>query len=204
MDDTQNGILISLIEGDLEPKGDKLCRPIAFDDFLQNSFPYNLVHWNIDDLAKFFIKQDKEIYQYESTFPRFNREKGHDPCLLDDIKNLKKENEKIKAELLERDQKIKELESLNQKDKTDLLSLIFDKTATDRYAPDLVFAIGAWRYIYIDNPKADSHNNKANTWIAKNTPYSGEQEDTATRRLREVISPYSEWRDTRKKVLKND
>lgn len=113
------------------------------------------------------------------------------------------ENEKLKAELAEKDQKIKELESLKPKDDMDLLSLIFDESAKEIYAPDLVFAIKAWKSIYIDNPKTDSHNNKANTWIKKNTPYSGEQEDTPTRRLREIISPFSDWRDTRKKLLKD-
>lgn len=122
---------------------------------------------------------------------------------FDSLNKKAEENIKLKAELVEKDQKIKELESLNLKKNTDLLSLIFDETSKERYAPDLVFAINAWRSIYIDNPKTDSHNNKANTWISNNTPYSGEQEDTATRRLREVISPYSEWKDTRKKIKNN-
>ena len=119
-------------------------------------------------------------------------------------KELSAEVEKLKAENLEKDEKIKQLESNNLSADSDLLSMIFDESSTHRYAPDLVYAIRAWESIYIKNKKIDSHNNKANTWISKNTPYSGEQENGATRRLREIISPYIEWKDTRKKLLKRD
>lgn len=116
-------------------------------------------------------------------------------------KELLEEVEKLKAEILEKNERIKQLESTKLSIDSDLLSMIFDESSTHRYAPDLVYAIRAWESIYVKNPKIDSHNNKANTWISKNTPYSGEQENGATRRLREIISPYIEWKDTRKKLL---
>lgn len=115
------------------------------------------------------------------------------------VRELNEEIVKLKTELSEKNIKIKEIELSHQKEDTSLLGLIFDETAQDRYAPDLAYAIKAWESIYIKNPKIDSHNNKANKWISKNTSYSGEQEDTATRRLREVIAPLSDWRHTRKK-----
>lgn len=83
-----------------------------------------------------------------------------------------------------------------------MLTLIFDKNANERYAPDLVFAIELWKAIYIDENKMDSHNSKANRWIRNNTPYKGGQDDNSTRRLREVTSPYNDWHAPRKKYLK--
>lgn len=117
--------------------------------------------------------------------------------------HLLSENDVLKDRLAQAEDRIKQLEVdqiIEQSNQKNLLDLIFDETAQDRYAPDLAYAIKAWESIYIKNPRTDSHNNKANTWIAKNTPYSGEQEETATRRLREVIAPLSEWRHTRKKT----
>src|SRR5690606_12150376 len=52
-----------------------------------------------------------------------------------EIDKLKVTIEKLKAELAEKDQKIKEIESLKPKNDMDLLSLIFDESATEIYAP---------------------------------------------------------------------
>ena len=123
------------------------------------------------------------------------------PYTVELYDSLLHENEQLK-------EKIKKLESLSlpipaEVEIDNLLGLIFDKTASHRYAPDLVYAIQLWKSIYLDNPKTDSHNNKANTWIKNNTPYSGEQEDTATRRLREIATPFQDFHPSRKKSLEN-
>lgn len=101
--------------------------------------------------------------------------------------------------------KIQELEThpTIQGDNPDILALILDETQTDRYAPDLVYSIKLWLDVYVNNPKADSHNNKANTWIKNNTPYNGEQDDTPTRRIREIATPFRDLHQSRKRLLEN-
>ena len=101
--------------------------------------------------------------------------------------------------------KIQELEThpTIQDDNPDILALILDETQTDRYAPDLVYSIKLWLDVYVNNPKADSHNNKANTWIKNNTPYNGEQDDTPTRRIREIATPFRDLHQSRKRLLEN-
>lgn len=114
------------------------------------------------------------------------------------IEQLKKENEKLKAELLERDKKIKELELLELKEDTDLLSLIFDESVTERYAPDLANSIKLWKCLYIENKVTeDKHSNRANHWILKNTPYK-ETASVEVKRLREITSPFNSWHVDRK------
>ncbi|MFV5513780.1 hypothetical protein [Acinetobacter gerneri] len=192
LDETQNDILIRLIEGDLQPSSDKLYKPINFNAFLKNGFPYNLVHWNVDELSIFFIKQDKEIYEYENTAPRFYR--------VNNNKKLEEENENLKVKLLEKEQRIKELESLHQKGEINLISLIFDESAKERYAPDLALSIKLWESIYILNPKDDSHSNKANTWITSNTGY--DQSKPSATKLREITTPLINWSTHRDKNYK--
>lgn len=101
----------------------------------------------------------------------------------------------------EQAQRIAELEAkqqaTTQPQQAGIFELITDETHK-HYAPDLAHAANLWHSVYIQNPKNDSHNNKANTWIKNNTPYSGGQEDTATRRIREITTPYSDWHPSRK------
>lgn len=119
------------------------------------------------------------------------------------IENLNNQIARLRNLVAEKEERIKELESSHQKDDVDLMSLIFDETATDRYAPDLAYSIKLWLDIYVYHPKADSHNSKANTWIKKNTPYNGEQDDTATRRVREIATPFNDLHISRKKLLED-
>ena len=118
-----------------------------------------------------------------------------------ELQQLKLENEKLKAELAEKDQKIKELESLKPKNDMDLLSLIFNESATEIYAPDLANAIKLWKHLYVENKGVkDSHSSRANHWIDKNTPYKGES-SVEVKRLREVTSPFNSWHSERKNKL---
>ena len=109
------------------------------------------------------------------------------------IDQLKKENAKLKVELLEKEQKIKELESLSCKKDTDLLSLIFDETKKERYSPDLVLSIKLWEHVYIVNPKDDSHSNKADTWLKANTGYDVDKKAGSASKIREITAPFINW-----------
>ena len=112
------------------------------------------------------------------------------------------ENENLKAELAEKDQKIKELESLNPKNDMDLLSLIFDESATERYAPDLALSIKLWEHIYITNPKSDSHTNKAIKWLESNTGYEVSKKAGSASKIREITTPFVSWGNLRDKNYK--
>lgn len=116
---------------------------------------------------------------------------------------LFKENEQLKADLAKAHENIKQLETNQQNTpQNNLLDLIYDESAKERFAPDLVYAIKLWQSVYVEKPKKDSHSHNANLWIKTNTSYNGEQEDTATRRLREITTPYIDWHNRRKGVDK--
>ena len=97
--------------------------------------------------------------------------------------------------------KIEQLESeqLHSKKKSEnLLNLIFDQSQTDKYAPDLVYAIRLWESLYIDNTAStDKHSNRSNYWIKTNTPYQNET-SIEVKRLREITSPFEFWHIDRK------
>lgn len=83
-----------------------------------------------------------------------------------------------------------------------LLSQIFDESATERYAPDLVLSIKLWEHIYITNPKSDSHTNKADTWLNNNTGYDIAKKSGSASKIREVITPFIFWSPHRDKKYK--
>lgn len=118
------------------------------------------------------------------------------------VKELNAEIEKLKTELLEKEQKIKELELLHKQNDTDLMSLIFDKSATDRYAPDLVLSIKLWEHIYITNPKSDSHTNKAAIWLKDNAGYEVSKKSGSASKIREITTPFISWGTLRDKNYK--
>ncbi|MFC1397297.1 Atg14 domain-containing protein [Acinetobacter lactucae] len=110
---------------------------------------------------------------------------------------------KAEKEVAKLQEHIKQLESeqtLEKSDQSKLLSLIFDESATERYAPDLVLSIKLWESIYINNPKNDSHSNKANSWITMNTGYDLSR-PSATK-LREITTPLVNWSTLRDRNYK--
>ena len=115
---------------------------------------------------------------------------------------IQSENEKIKAELLNKEQKIRELESIELNKGKDLLSLIFDETKEERYSPDLVLSIKLWEHIYIVNPKKDSHSNKADTWLKANTGYDVIKKAGSASKIREITTPFVNWSPHRDKKFK--
>ncbi|MDV7614219.1 hypothetical protein R4666_03645 [Acinetobacter baumannii] len=106
-------------------------------------------------------------------------------------------------EIIKLQKLVKQLEAdqvLEQTEYNELLSLIFDESATERYAPDLVLSIKLWESIYINNPKNDSHSNKANGWITMNTGYDLSRPSAA--KLREITTPFVNWSTHRDKNYK--
>ncbi|TCM62712.1 hypothetical protein EC844_12430 [Acinetobacter calcoaceticus] len=103
LDKTQNNILLKLIEDLANTTSGRLYRPINLDDILMNSSSLALVHWDVDDLAAFFVKQDNKMYEYENIWPRFYRRESDNETLLH-------ENKKLKLELNQAKERIKQLE----------------------------------------------------------------------------------------------
>lgn len=118
------------------------------------------------------------------------------------IKNLNNQISELRKLIAEKDVKIKNLESFNQKDDTDLINLIFDESVIDRYAPDLISAIKLWEHIYITSPKNDSHTNKADTWLEKNTGYDTAKKQGSASKIREITAPFINWSTHRDKAYK--
>lgn len=108
--------------------------------------------------------------------------------------------EKEANELQERIKKLEEDQAVEKSESNNLLALILDESATERYAPDLVLSIKLWESVYIHNPKNDSHSNKANTWIESNTGY--EQSKPSATKLREITTPFINWSTHRDKKYK--
>ena len=146
----------------------------------------------MDEVKEF---DEKELQQTDPNIESLNAEIAR-------LRNLLADQT---TEIQDLKSKIQELEThpTIQDDNPDILALILDETQTDRYAPDLVYSIKLWLDVYVNNPKADSHNNKANTWIKNNTPYNGEQDDTPTRRIREIATPFRDLHQSRKRLLEN-
>ena len=172
---------------------------VASNNNAQQTEPntYNL-NTEIKQLKELVANKDAEIEQLKNQLKELKSECVKTDLAFDmtEIENsdLKEENQQLKL-------KIQQLEAewqIIQDDKPDLLTLIFDDTQTDRYAPDLVLAIKLWEDLYINNPRRDSHSNKANLWIDENTGYG----DTSKGKLREITTPFINWSTHRDKKYK--
>lgn len=104
----------------------------------------------------------------------------------------------LNTELAQAKECIKQYE-YQKSDKNNLLELIFDNSANDRYAPDLVLSIKLWEHIYITHPKSDSHTNKAITWLENNTGYEVNKKAGSASKIREITTPFLSWGNLRDK-----
>ncbi|MBF7693285.1 hypothetical protein [Acinetobacter pollinis] len=149
---------------------------------------------DMDILKNILSNRDQNVKSHmENTF---NQLKNDLLANENELKQLKKDNENLNSQLAE-------IKKFEVKKNSNILDLICDDTAQERYAPDLVTAIKLWEYLYINNSQlTDSHSNRANSWIKNNTSYKN---DTAieAKRLREVTSPFAIWSNDRKKKLSN-
>lgn len=109
---------------------------------------------------------------------------------------------KAEKETIELQEHIKKLETdkaVEKSEPNDLLAMIFDESATERYSPDLVLSIKLWEHVYIVNPKGDSHSNKADTWLKANTGYDVDKKAGSASKIREVTTPFKFWSPHRDK-----
>lgn len=158
---------------------------------------------SLKKLAKYLHKRKakipQQLFEYINKNIEINSQSAA-PYTVEQYGELLRENEQLK-------EKIKKLESLNSSsipaevETNNLLNLIFDDTAQDRYAPDLALSIKLWEDLYIKNPKTDSHSNRSKNWIEKHTPYKGNG-TIEHKRLREITSPLQAWHPERKKKFK--
>ena len=114
--------------------------------------------------------------------------------VMDKAKTIKNLQESIRQ--LEADQPIGKSEPNN------LLDLIFDESATERYAPDLALSIRLWEHIYITNSNTDSHSNNANSWLKSNTGYDVAKKQGSASKIREITNPFLKWGTQRDKKYK--
>ena len=179
------------------------------DGFLEKlKRQYSNYYWCKDDIYNFKPIMDLGIIEYPSqvsNVPKFQNdslEKNIDVNIANleldiaiekaKVKELETENEILKKELLD----------LKNNSEKNNLDLIFDENAIEQYAPDLVYAIRLWVSVYIDNPKTDSHTNKANTWLKNNTGYDVTKQNSSASKIREITSPLKYWSTHRDKKFK--
>lgn len=166
------------------------------------------------DLQKFFSEQNINIIGFNKNIDSCNGSQfGSASIDFASVEDYQKQRDellievqKLKAEISEKDEKIKQFESENLSNDSDLLSMIFDDSSTNRYAPDLVLAIKLWEYLYIENRQADiqSHSNMANHWLNKNTGYIDSEMggEGSKERIRAVVTPFADWGAKRNKKYK--
>lgn len=144
---------------------------------------------------EYYQQKIKELLEKIEELKNDIQKEGAEIILLEvDLEFATKENAQLKDTI-----KLLESEQLNNK-ADNLLDQIFDESVTDRYAPDLALSIKLWQSIYIDNPKNDSHTNKANNWIMSNTRY--DQSKPSATKLREITTPFINWSTHRDKNFK--
>ena len=146
-------------------------------------------------LRQIITEKDIEIKKLKQDI---EKEKGDSfDSWLDQAKAEKEANE-----LQERIKKLEEDQAVEKSESNNLLALILDESATERYAPDLVSSIMLWKHTYITSPKDDSHSNKADTWLKHNTGYDTAKKAGSASKIREVTAPFIKWSTHRDKAYK--
>lgn len=117
------------------------------------------------------------------------------------------ENKKLKDDLVKSNQMMERLkDQFIQTEQSNLLELINDESAENRYAPDLILAIKLWKYLYIENriDNIQSHSNMAQHWLNKNTSYIDSETggEASKERIRAVVTPFADWGAKRNKKYK--
>lgn len=121
-----------------------------------------------------FKKENEELKKLLKKSEDENTELLIDSKVSDNTLNkVRDENEKLKAELLEKDQKIKELELLGlKKDADDGFSHVSVHPSINpnnpKYAPELSLAIEAWEEKYLNNAYPHQEHTPAITQILQN------------------------------------
>ncbi|KQW98050.1 hypothetical protein ASC84_04665 [Acinetobacter sp. Root1280] len=139
-------------------------------------------------------KNQKLLERIDQLEKEIQRKDGGISLLTIDFNKTTTEIEQLKDKL-----RLLESEQIIDKSEAEsLLDLIFDKSQTDKYAPDLVLAIQLWNALYGSNHQSeDSHGNRSKYWIKANTPYQNES-SVEVKRLKEITSPLNGWHIDRK------
>lgn len=159
-------------------------------------------------LQQFLFDRNHVIAGFNDNLSQQNQSIFGIPILQQAEPNIENQNAEIarlRRELARAQDRIKQLESkplIEQVEENNLLALIFDESATDRYAPDLVLSIKLWEHIYITNPKSDSHTNKAIKWLENNTGYEVNKKAGSASKIREITTPFVSWGNLRDKNYK--
>ena len=148
----------------------------------------------VEKLKERIIEKDIKIEKLKEDV---QKEKGDAFGLFLDVNTANNEINQLKTNI----EQLKSEQLANSLKSKNLLDLVFDETATERYAPDLVLSIKLWESIYIHTPKNDSHSNMANQWIENNTSYSETQTGgrSSIDRIREIATPFDDWGNKRNK-----
>ncbi|HFG6955082.1 hypothetical protein OW666_12735 [Acinetobacter baumannii] len=145
----------------------------------------------------FFIEFEyKTGIDLESMEIEFTQEKSAENI------RLTNENNKLKEEIKKLEILIEEMKLTSQSSK-DLFNKIFNEENTC-YAPDLVFSIRLWEYLYLDEKTENTHTSQANRWIEKHTGYDDSQigGNSSINRIREIATPFLKWGSKRNKNYK--
>lgn len=159
-------------------------------------------------LQQFLFDRNHVIAGFNDNLPQQNQSTFGSSTLQQAEPNIENQNAEIarlRRELATAQERIKQLESkplIEQVEENNLLALIFDESATDRYAPDLALSIKLWEHIYITNPKSDSHTNKAIKWLENNTSYEVNKKAGSASKIREITTPFVSWGNLRDKNYK--
>lgn len=159
-------------------------------------------------LQQFLFDRNHVIAGFNDNLSQQNQSTFGIPKLQQTEPNIENQNAEIarlRGELAAAQERIKQLESeplIERVEENNLLALIFDESATDRYAPDLVLSIKLWEHIYITNPKSDSHTNKAIKWLENNTCYEVNKKAGSASKIREITTPFVSWGNLRDKNYK--
>ncbi|MEG0603752.1 MAG: hypothetical protein RR487_04500 [Acinetobacter sp.] len=148
----------------------------------------------VENLKERIIEKDIKIEKLKEDV---QKEKGDAFGLFLDVNTANDEINQLKTNI----EQLKSEQLANSLKSKNLLDLVFDETATERYAPDLVLSIKLWESIYTHTPKNDSHSNMANQWIENNTSYSETQTGgrSSIDRIREIATPFNDWGNKRNK-----
>ncbi len=170
----------------------KLQQEVLQSELLQSD--YQSSQTQIRNLKSIISEKDKTIQKLKDDV---QNENGKVFCLSMDLNDAKNDFQQLKLKY--EDSEANLLTSIPSPT-LNILDQIFDGSATERYAPDLVLSIKLWESIYINNPKNDSHSNKANGWITMNTGYDLSRPSAA--KLREITTPFVNWSTHRDKNYK--
>lgn len=171
----------------------------------------------IDDCSSDYIHlvQQLKIIEKENLELRTQQNQINNPSInhlhtIQDCQQCQAQQAELKALQTENNvlkQRIAVLEAQTAKHPEQELMHPVLNTAHPRHAPDLAHSLNLWNDLYgTASDTKDSHSNRANIWIGKNTGYADSQTggSQAIARVREITTPFTEWGGQRNKNHKKN